>query len=117
MDHLLGPHRAGAPKRNLNALKTGRYALSMTGHHPSKENLKLTAHAVAPNPHQITEIISGHLNLIHCRTGDPYLSLLLLARLTEQLIPLVADHRFHLELADFLTSCHGQPATRFTPQG
>ena len=105
MDYILGPHRAGAPKRNLNTLKTGRYA------HPfSKENLKLTAHAVAQNPYQIAEILAGHINLIHSRTGDAYLSILLLSRLTEQLIPLVADHRFHLELADFLKSL--PPASR-----
>ena len=105
MDHILGPHRAGAPNHNLNALKTGRYA------HPlSKENLKLTAHAVAQDPHTITEILSGHINNLHSRTGDAYLTLLLLNRLTHQLLPLVADHRFHLELSDFLKSL--PPASR-----
>jgi hypothetical protein len=117
MGPILGPHRVGAPKRNLNALKTGRCALSMTGHPLSKGNLELTAHLIAQKPHQIAEILSGHINLIHSRTGDAYLSLLLLARLTQQLLPLEAGHRFHLGLSDFLTSCHGQPATRFTPQG
>ncbi len=109
MDHILGPHRAGAPKHNLNALKTGRYS------HPlSKENLKLTAHALAQDPHTTTEILSGHINNLHSRSGDAYLTLLLLNRLTQQLLPLVADHRFHLELSDFLSSCYRQPATRFT---
>ena len=109
MDHILGPHRAGAPKHNLNALKTGRYS------HPlSKENLKFTAHALAQDPHTITEILSGHINNLHSRSGDAYLTLLLLNRLAQQLLPLVADHRFHLELSDFLSSCYRQPATRFT---
>ena len=107
MDHILGPHRAGAPKHNLNALKTGRYVQPL-----SKENLKLTAHAIAQNPHQVAEILSGHINLIHYRTGDAHLTLLLLARLSKQLLPLAADHRFHLELSDYLrfrkhASCSG----------
>ena len=107
MDHILGPHRSGAPKRNLNALKTGRYANPL-----SRENLELTAHAIAQHPHQIAEILSGHIDLLHSRIGDSYLTLLVVGRLTEQLSAFVADQCFHLELADFLTSCHGQPATR-----
>ena len=102
MDHILGPHRAGAPKGNLNALKTGRYALSTTGQALSKENLQLIAHAIAQNPHQVAEILSGHINLIQRLTGDAYLTLLLLTRLSERLLPLIADHRFHLELSDYL---------------
>ncbi len=110
MDHILGPHRSGAPKRNLNALKTGRYALSKTGQPLSTENVEFTAHAIAKKPHQIAEILSGHIKLIHGRTGDAYLTVLILARLTALLSPLLADHRFHLELADFLETL--PPAAR-----
>ena len=94
MDHILGPHRAGAPKGNLNALKTGRYALSTTGQALSKENLQLIAHAIAQNPHQVAEILSGHINLIQRLTGDAYLTLLLLTRLSERLLPLIASPSF-----------------------
>ena len=104
MDHILGPHRAGAPKGNLNAVKTGRFA------QPAWRTQFSQAESAQPNPHQAAEILSGHITRIQDRTGDAYLTLLLLARLTEQLLPLVADHRFHLELSRFLNSL--PPASR-----
>jgi hypothetical protein len=107
MDHILGPHRSGAPKRNLNALKTGRYANPL-----SRENLELTAHAIAQHPNQIAEILSGHIDLLHSRIGDSYLTLLVVGRLTEQLSAFVADQCFHLELADFLETL--PPASRLS---
>lgn len=93
LDHLLGPRTAGAPKGNLNAVKTGRYANPL-----SKKELQTIAHTITEDPQQTPAVIFEALHAVHQRTRDPFLTLALLSRLAQQLIPYIADQRFHKEL-------------------
>jgi hypothetical protein len=102
-DHELGPRGAGAPKGNLNALKTGEYATMPT--FPALGKLGL---AIARDPEHLPEQIaqaqpSGQLTLeIHGRSGDPIKTLEILRRIFPNLIPHIADSIFLVELERYL---------------
>ena len=97
LDHVLGRRNVGAPKGNLNAVKTGRYA------HPVRnEILTSIALEITNDPDQMPAILSRELHKLYDRTGDVFASMYLMTRLIRQLLPLVADHMFHIELYNFL---------------
>ena len=101
LDHVLGRRNVGAPKGNLNAVKTGRHA------HPlSKEKLESLSHEIAQRPNETPAILSREIYELFDRTGNSYNTIVLLARLSQQLLPLTADQRFHIELYNFIQQIH-----------
>ena len=96
-DHELGPRGAGAPKGNLNALKTGKYATMPT--FPALGKLGL---AIARDPEHLPEQIAQLTLEIHGRSGDPIKTLQILRRIFPQLIPHIADSIFLVELEQYL---------------
>lgn len=97
LDHLLGPRHVGAPRGNLNAVKSGRYA-----HPVPTDKLDTLALELAKDPDLMPLFLSDQYSVLQERTGDVFTSLLLLYRMLQQLLPLLADHLFHIEVSRFI---------------
>jgi hypothetical protein len=96
-DAELGPRSVGAPRGNLNALKTGRHA------HPlDQPDLHRLARRLVDEP----ELLPYHLGLaaqsLQSRTRDPHQTLHAFRTTLAGLQPLVAHYQLATELRDLL---------------
>lgn len=92
-DALLGPRGAGAPRGNLNALSRGDHAQVLT---PS--DLRELAHQMIHRPQGLRHSYCTLFDGIHGRTQDPFRVALAFKAAFTQLIPLIADLLFQIEL-------------------
>jgi hypothetical protein len=106
-DAELGPRGGGAPRGNLNALKTGQFTHPVAG-----ADLHRLAAQLARDPDRLPEHLAGVAHAIHSRTADPVKTLLALRATLSDLLPLVAGHLFDAELSAFL---HRLPPARRDP--
>jgi hypothetical protein len=97
LDHRLGPRGAGAPQGNSNALKSGRYAGPL-----SPAELQSLAHRLTEEPESLPGKLDAAVQFIHGRTSKPLHTLILVARLLDQLIPYVADVEYTAGLDAFM---------------
>jgi hypothetical protein len=93
LDHELGPRGAGAPRRNLNALKTAAHARPLAA-----ADLHTLAKALVRLPDQLPELVAAALQSIHARTGDPYKTLVAFQSSLTRLLLLVDVHLFAAEI-------------------
>ena len=96
-DQELGPRAAGAPKGNFNAVKVGDYANPL-----SKSELHQLAYHIAQQPDHLPVHLDQTLQTIYARDHSPLKTLLLFARLLDQLTPMVAGNIFSVELDAYL---------------
>ena len=109
-DAELGPRPVGAPRGNLNALKTGNHT------HPLPEpELSHLARQLAGEP----DLLPYHLGLtaqsIHSRTRDPHQTLLAFRATLTHLLPYAAHHQLAVECDHFLqrfSPCHREKVRR-----
>jgi len=99
LDPHLGPRYAGPPKGNFNALKSGRYANPL-----SSAELTGLAHQLADEPDSLPHHLEFVVQSIHGRSTSSLHSLILLARLLNQLLPYLADIEYTAELEAFMQS-------------
>ena len=92
-DAELGPRGAGAPPRNLNALKTG-----LDAHPMPRPGVRLLAHQLVQEPDRLPGRLHHEVQSIHTRTGDPFKTLVTLRALVNDLTPRVANELFTAEL-------------------
>jgi hypothetical protein len=108
-DDELGPRAAGAPRGNLNTLRTGEHA------HPLPPlDLQRLARQIARDPKQLPYQIGLAAQAIQSRTGDPVKTLIVLEATVRQLRPAVAEALFATELATWLQrlpAAHQERAT------
>jgi hypothetical protein len=96
-DREMGPRGAGAPPRNLNALKTGQNA------HPlSQVDLRALARHIARRPDQLPYHVGLAAHSLQARAADPYRALLALHTALSDLLPLLAAEQFTVQVTAFL---------------
>jgi hypothetical protein len=109
LDHTLGPRGAGAPRGNLNAVKTGQYANPM-----SYSMLRDLGTEIARNPDSFRATFAAHVDDLYRRVafGPPaaraYRTLLILQETMEQLVPHVANALFIEEIELLAEDCPPQ---------
>lgn len=96
-DAELGPRGAGAPLRNLNALKTGDYLQPL----PLPELLDL-AHQIVLQPDETPYLLGRAAQSYHQRTRNPVKTILTLRGLLAKLAPTVGEELFAVELETLL---------------
>ncbi len=92
-DSELGPRGAGAPRGNLNALRTGRHTHPLTS-----DDLDQLTHSILRTPHHLPRHLDLTTRSIHQRCQDPVKTLLALQSLIPSLLSRVADGLFIAEL-------------------
>ena len=101
LDPQLGPRHAGAPKGNFNALKSGRYANPLTA-----DELQTLAHQLSGQPDSMPNNLASTLEFavqsIQSRATSPLHTMILLARLINQLLPYMADIEYAAGLEAFM---------------
>ena len=109
-----GPRGAGAPLANLNALRTGEHSQPLS----LPERKQLIA-AIMADPDALPLHLARAVGSIHSRTGDPFLTLVVLRRLLSQLTPLLAGCLFRIELRAYLRAVSRRipPADEFQDTG
>jgi hypothetical protein len=92
-DSELGPRGAGAPRQNLNALRTGDHTHPLT-----RDDLDQLVHSILSTPHQLPHHLDLTTQSIHHRCNDPLKTLLAIQSLVPSLLSRVADGLFIAEL-------------------
>jgi len=103
-DHELGPRNAGAPPRNLNAIKHGGYSFVL----PSEQRL-LLAEQILRQPDDLISHLGPIIQSLQQRTGDPIKNVAALSHLLARLVPCMIPLQFQIELEAFLRTV---PPTR-----
>ena len=98
LDPILGPRGAGAPKGNLNAIKTGSAA------HFNPDKLKDLAQCIIDDSHHYHRRLLQYLEQVARPPADPVKSLVVLRSLIETLIPIVAENLFTGETDELILS-------------
>lgn len=96
-DLELGPRGAGAPKGNLNALKTAANA-----HFLPEPELKQLGYEIAQDADFLKKYLIQLLEEVDRCADTPIKTLLLYTRLLQQLTPVVSNNLFMVELKDYL---------------
>ena len=96
-DAELGPRHGGAPRHNLNALRTGRDAHPL----PPDERTHLIRQLIS-DPEQLPSHLQPVIASIHARTGDPFKTLVALQALLAEVLPLLAKFLFATEFEQLL---------------
>ena len=96
-DAELGPRHGGAPRHNLNALRTGRDAHPL----PPGERTHLVGQLIS-DPEQLPLHLQPVIASMHARTGDPFKTLVALRAALAELLPLLAQALFATEFEELL---------------
>lgn len=107
-DHELGLRSAGAPPRNLNAIKHGGYSFVL----PSEQRL-LLAERILRQPDDLICHLGPIIQSVQQRTGDPIKNVAALSHLLARLVPCMLPLQFEIELQAFLHTVPPQGQRRF----
>ncbi|MBN1316159.1 MAG: hypothetical protein JXA42_11840 [Anaerolineales bacterium] len=96
-DAKLEKGKGGAPRNNLNALKTGRHT-----HPASPPDLDELVRKIIYRPDEFPLAVGLAVQSIHERTQDPLSRILGLFRLVQELVPLVTNQLISIEVKNLL---------------
>lgn len=106
LDPLLGPRGGGAPRGNLNALKTGEHI-----NPASSTQLRRLAHDIVQQPENVDQLLIDHVNELYAKVGygtavpRALRTVIALRETVEKLIPYLADAFFFAELEFHAQHC------------